>query len=250
MRAPRRLSDLQTRSEALQFLKRTFSEQLNASLEQKAEPNSEISGDRQARQAFRLLLYPSEQRAFFQGVIRDVRFWPRVKALFGNPPYTFLLPQDDGLLRAGGICRNRANLAAIDSSVSKATDFGMGHFYDDHERVYRVIANKASRTELPWRGLVAHTKVVVDVRLKHMTHKAKMEILSGPVAAAKAALMFPRPGDEFRLHLSPVLQGYADSSESGAAADLATGMRVKVEGGQQKAKLSPIARLVVTVLST
>lgn len=249
MRAPRRLADLQTRAEALQHLKRVFQEQLTAALEQKAEPNTEIIGDRHARQAFRLLLYPAEQRTFFQGVIRDVRFWPRVKALFGNPPYTFLLPQDDGLLRAGGICRNRANLASSDSSVSKATDFGLGHFYDDYDRVYRVIANKASQSELPWRGLVKHTQVVMDVRLKHMTTKAKLEILSGPVAAAKAALMFPRPGDELRLHLSPVLQAYVDSSES-EPADVSFGVRVKVDGGQQKAKLSPIARLVVTVLST
>ena len=150
MRAPQRISDLQTRAEAQLYLKQIFSDQLVAAQEQNAEPNSEILGDRHARQAFRLLLYPSEQRTFFQATIRDVRFWPRVKALFGNPPYTFLLPIDDGLLRAGGICRNRANLAAIDSSVSKATDFGLGHFVDEYERVYRVIANSASRTELPW----------------------------------------------------------------------------------------------------
>ena len=247
MRAPRQLSEVQTRAQALQYLKHSFSEQLAASIEQNVEANTEILGDRSARQGFRLLLYPTEQRAFFQGVVRDVRYWPRVKSLFGNPPYTFLLPQDDGLLRAGGICRNRANLAAIDSSVSKAADFGHGHFYDDHGRVYKVIANQASHTELPWRGLVVHTKLIVDVRLKNMTHKAKMEVLSGPVAVAKSALMFPRPGEDMRLHLSSALQGYTESSESVDSAD--NGVRVRVVSGQQKAKLSPIARLVVLVMS-
>ena len=78
--------------------------------------------------------------------------------------------------------------------------------------------------------------MILDVRLKHMTKKAKLDILAGPYAAAKAALMFPRPGDELKVHLSPAL---GDSTQA---------IRVKVDGGQQKAKLSPIARLVVTIL--
>ena len=252
MRAPRRLSELQTRADAVQYLKRVFADQLSASIESKAAPNTEISGDRHARQAFRLALYPSEQRAFFQGVVRDVRYWPRIKSLFGNPPYTFLLPQDEGLLRAGGICRNRANLAAIDSSVSKAADFGLGHFHDNFERVYRVIATPNTKAELPWKALVTHTKLVMDVRLKNFTHQSKQEILRGPVATDKAALMFPRPGEEVRLYLSSILQDESGgSSDDAASAGLQTySARVKVESGVQKAKLSPIARLVVTVLST
>ena len=246
MRAPTRLSELHTRAEALAFLKAAFKEQLDASITQKTDPNTETPGDTRVRQAFRLLLHPTDQRAFFQSIVRDVRYWPRIKTLVGNPPYTFLLPQDEGLLRAGGICRNRAHLAHADSSVSKASDFGSGHFYDAHERAYRVIANpSAGSAQLPWRGLVAHTKVLMDVRLKHMSRKAKDNVLRGESASDKAVLMFPRPGDELRLQLVAALQGGA--SDQDAESD--TSLRIRVEQGQQKAKLSPIARLVVTVLS-
>jgi len=245
MRVPARLSELHTRAEALTFLRHEFKEQLDASIAQKTDPNAETPGDTHVRQAFRLLLRPSDQRAFFQSLVRDTRYWPRIKTLVGNPPYTFLLPQDEGLLRAGGICRNRAHLTHADSSVSKASDFGSGHFYDAHERSYRVIANpSAGSAQLPWRGLVPHTKVMMDVRLKHMSRKAKDHILRGESTADKASLVFPRPGDELRLHLAVALQGGA--SDADVQGD--TSVRIRVEHGQQKARLSPIARLVVRIL--
>jgi hypothetical protein len=55
-----------------------------------------------------------------------------------------------------------------------------------------------------------------------------------------------------RLYLSSILQDESGgSSDDAASAGLQTySARVKVESGVQKAKLSPIARLVVTVLST
>ena len=239
-----RVSDVQTRAEAFEFLKAAFKEQLEASIAQNAAPNEETPGDARARQAFRLLLQPAEQRTFFQLLIRDQRYWPRIKTLVGNPPYSFLLPQDEGLLRAGGICRNRAHLAPVDSNVSKAADFGIGHFHDAFGRIYRVIANASSEKNLPWKALVAHSKVMLDVRLKSLTRKSKDAILRSRNTNELHMLAFPRPGDELRLQLVPFLQG--TSSDEHAEND--TSVRIRVEKGYQKAKMSPIARLLVTVL--
>jgi hypothetical protein len=244
MRAPTRVSDVQTRAEAFEFLKAAFEEQLETSIAQNAEPNQETPGDARARQAFGLLLQPAEQRTFFQLLIRDQRYWPRIKTLVGNPPYSFLLPQDEGLLRAGGICRNRAHLAPVDSSVSKAGDFGTGHFHDAFGRMYRLIANQSSTTQLPWKALVAQSKVMLDVRLKGRTRKSKDAILRGRDTNEMHTLAFPRPGDELRLQLVPFLQGTASDEH----AENDTSVRIRVEKGYQKAKQSPIARLVVTVL--
>ena len=253
MRAPVRLSDLHTRAEAVQYLKQACLDQLQESIMQKTPPNEEITGDLRVRQAFRLVLSPAEQRAFFHAIVRDQRYWPRIKSLFGSPPFSFLLPEDEGLLRAGGICRNRAHLAAIDSSVSKASDFGAGHFYDHFERLYRVVANPASKTAVPWRGISEQTKIVMDVRLKQYTHKAKMDILRGEARTEQVALMFPRPGEKVRLHLSSVLeeaprQSSSDSTSGAKNEEDGTSLLVQVVSGFQKAKQSPVARLVMLVL--
>ena len=241
MRAPARLADLQTRAEALAYLRSTFERQLEASIFANAEPNTGIEGDRIARQAFNALLSPEEQRAFFHQLIADRRYWPRIKSLIGNPPFSFLRPEDEGLLRAGGICRRRTNLTAQDSNISKAADFGDGHFTDDAERVYRVINHDPKDVSLPWQNLSVNKQLVVDVRLKRFTKSAKVAIFSGTHAAVRnqAALMFPRPGNTVELQLSKHLEGAEHRT-----------VAVRVESGTQKMRSSPIARLLVTVLES
>jgi len=239
MRKPVRLADLQTRAEALGWLRSTFERQLEASIDANTEPNTHIAGDYNARQAFNVLLSPVEQRAFFQQIIADRRYWPRIKSLIGNPPFSFLLPEDEMLLRAGGICRNRAHLSAQDSSISKAPDFGEGHFHDDAERTYRVINHDTKDASLPWQNLNVQKQVVVDVRLKMYSQKVKVAIFRGTDAHAgkQSSLMFPRPGEVVVLRLSSALETAGAES-----------ITVRVVSGRQKVRFSPIARLVVTVV--
>lgn len=239
MRKPVRLADLQTRAEAFGWLRSTFERQLEASIDANTEPNTHIAGDYNARQAFNVLLSPVEQRAFFQQIIADRRYWPRIKSLIGNPPFSFLLPEDEMLLRAGGICRNRAHLSAQDSSISKAPDFGEGHFHDDAERTYRVINHDTRDASLPWQNLHVQKQVVVDVRLKMYSQKVKVAIFRGTDAHAgkQSSLMFPRPGEVVVLHLSSALETAGPKS-----------ITVRVVSGRQKVRFSPIARLVVTVV--
>ena len=62
MRAPvRRLADLQTREEALSYLEDAFQRQLEASIDANAAPNAHIAGDYNVRQAFNVLLAPTER---------------------------------------------------------------------------------------------------------------------------------------------------------------------------------------------
>ena len=233
-----RLSDLQTRAEAFTFLRAAFDKQLEAAIDRNAEPNSVIAGDYNARQAFNALLSPGEQRTFFIQLVSDRRYWPRIKSLIGNPPFSFLMPEDEGLLRAGGICRNRTHLTTI-TNISKAPDFGLGHFHDGAERTYRVINHDYADTSLPWQNIGVQKQLVMDVRLKRYSHKTKVAIFRGTdtsVAAQQASLMFPRPGEKVTLYLSKHLETTGPYS-----------ITVHVDSGRQKAKFSPIARLIVTV---
>ena len=239
MRKPVRLADLQTRQEAVSYLRTAFERQLEASIDANTEPNKDVAGDYVARQAFNVLLAPTEQRAFFQQLVADQRYWPRIKSLVGNPPFSFLLPEDESLLRAGGICRNRAHLSAQHSSISKASDFGDGHFQDDAERTYRIINHDMKDVSLPWQNLRLQKQLLVDVRLKRYSQKTQVAIFRGTLGGVEnqAALMFPRPGEQVELHLSRHLESTGPYS-----------ITVRVDAGRQKIKYSPIARLIVTVL--
>lgn len=234
---PVQLSSLQTRAEALSFLRSTFDKQLEDSIDMNAEPNSVIPGDHNARQAFNLLLSPIEQRTFFRQIVSDRRYWPRIRALVGMPPFSFLMPEDEGLLRAGGICRNRQHLTTT-TDISKAPDFGEGHFHDQAERTYRVINHDHADSSLPWQNIGVQKQMVVDVRLKRYSHTKKVAIFRGTenVLATQASLMFPRPGENITLYLTKNLETAGPYS-----------ITVHIDSGRQKAKFSPIARLVVTV---
>ena len=225
----------------MSYLKSAFGEQLEAAIGANAEPNTSVPGDSGVRQAFHTLLSPEEQRAFFQRLVADQRYWPRLKSLIGVPPYSFLMPEDDVLLRAGGICKNRAHLSPQRSNVSKAADFGDGHFQDAAERTYRVISHEDRDVTLPWQNLSAHKRLVIDVRLKRFSQKTKVSILRGTHDSIdnKAALMFPRPNEEVVLHLSRHLETEGPRS-----------VTIRVESGRQKVPSSPIARLLVTVVKS
>ena len=113
---PRPFGELTTVRAALSHLGESFSDQVREASDQLAPPNAPIPGDREVREAFWVLLPPDLQRQFFLRVAGDRRAWPRLKTLIGNPPYSFLRAEDEGVLRAGGICKRRARnqrMAAI-----------------------------------------------------------------------------------------------------------------------------------------
>lgn len=247
-------SGLQSVSEARQALEEIYARQLERAEEERTEANASVSGDGAARAAFLTLLPPEEQRRFFLQTVQRRAMWPRVRSLFGTPPYSFLKPEDANVLRATGIASNRVNMAHEAATATNYSEFGEGHFVDRVGRLYKVVAKErgGSREELPWRGLRAAGRVVADVRIKKTATSKKVGVLrgnEGPLALA--ALVFPRVGDRLRLRLVDVL-----SPPSGAGDLVATGqdddaedeeLSVRVAVGRQKAANSPVARLVLDV---
>ena len=235
------MRDVQTTQQALVFLKEKVREQVYEARVANAEPNVAVAGDADAKKAFWSLLTPEDQRALFLAVVGNRAVWPRIKPLFGAPPFSFLRPEDAGILNASGIQKNRVRMAHEDVTTTNYSEFTKaGHLEDLSGRVYRIIAKEnANRAELPWKGLSGQ-RVVADVRLSRMSLKKRAEILrgdKGPIA--QAGVVFPRPGDVVTLHVMQKLQGDSIDDEGGAR------LRARVETGRIKGAGSLVARLVL-----
>ena len=237
---PRPFADLRTLPAAVRYLDAAFAAQQERAVAESAEPNASVAGDARVRDAFWALLPPDEQRRFFLRVAGDRKFWPRLRSLVGAPPYSFLRPEDEGMLRASGICKGRVNMAHSEPTATNYGEFGKGHYEDAAGRLYRMIAKEnASREELPWAGLAPGVRIVADVRVQRRSAAVKSAIAKGEHGtAAMASLVFPRVGDTLALRLVPSLRGSGDDGGT---------MRAHVSLGRQKAPASPVARLVLRV---
>ena len=131
-------------------------------------------------------------------------------------------------------------VAPAAATMSNLGDFGCGHFRDEAQRLYRVVAKRgASEADLPWRGLRTGQRVVVDVRLRLNARGIRLALAGGgTVAARREELVFPRPGDVVHLEVVPQLRKWADGAHACTA---------RVELGKQKGMLATIARLVLKI---
>jgi hypothetical protein len=230
------LARISTTTEAISYLNTRFNRQLSSSEIEKVPPNTPIAGDSSTKAAFCVLLMLEDQRVFFLKLISNRRFWPRLRSLVGSPPYVFLRPGDDGLLNAYGINRKRAHLASRETRMSAVSDIGFGHFKDAQQRLYKVVAKERPSGSVPWLGLGAGERVVVDVKLKHSARDIKDAVLHGRTEN-REQLVFPRPGDLLELTLVRQLN----------PGDGDVVLHALVEGGRQKAQLASIARLVLKI---
>jgi len=242
MAYPRPYEGIATLRGAIDFLNETFAAQREQAASEQAPPNEAIAGDFHAREAFWALLPPEEQRKFFLRIVGNRHFWPRLRTLVGSPPYSFLRPEDEGVLRAAGICKGRAKMAHGEPTATGYNEFGRGHYEDNVGRLYRMIAKENPNVDdLPWIGLASGVRVVADVRVQKRTTSTKVAIAKGSKGPiAQAALVFPRVGDSLILRLVPALR----ASGGGDAEDT---LRARVDLGRQKAPASPVARLVLRV---
>jgi len=240
---PRPYADVSTLRGAVDHLTEAVAAQVEESVLAGAAPNTSIPGDARVRDAFWALLPPEEQRRFFLRIAGSRRVWPRLKTLIGNPPYSFLRPEDEGVLRASGICRGRARMAHADPTATGYSEFGKGHYEDGAGRLYRVVRKEqGDGDQLPWVGLAAGVRVVADVRVQKRAGATKVAMARGehgPVA--QASLVFPRVGDVLQLRLVTALRG-------GGGGDDDDALRARIELGRQKAAGSPIARLVLKIV--
>lgn len=236
---------IETLTQAVDYLNDVFSSQLEHAAIESTPPNVAVAGDARVREAFLTLLTPSEQRCFFLRIILECRYWPRLRTLIGSPPYTFLRTEDEGVLRAAGICRGRMNMSHIDPTATNYTEFGKGHYEDSFGRLYRIITKERYvDNQLPWLGMLAGVKVVADVRVKKRNRVTKSSIAMGTRCdIAKQSLVFPRVGDTVALRLVAPLRSMG--VDKGGEDEYT--LCAYVDFGRQKAPNSPIARLVLRV---
>ena len=242
---PRPFADITTVRGALDHLNESFADQVEEAIDKLAPPNTPIPGDAEVREAFWALLPPDEQRAFFLRIAGNRRVWPRLKTLVGNPPYSFLRAEDEGVLRAGGICKNRVRMAHNEPTTTSYTEF-RPHYEDPAGRQYRVLQREGGDVggRLPWVGLAGGARVAADVRVPKRSMNAKRSILKesrGTIAAA--SLAFPRVGDVVRLNLVRTLRAPVTDEHPELEP-----LRAQVVFGRQRSVGSPVARLVLKIV--
>ena len=238
-------SQLNTLDDAIRLVDELFDRQLLAAERARTAPNESCPGDTEARDAFLLLLPPAEQRLVFLQRARSRSFWPRIRTCVGAPPFSFLRPEDDQVLRAAGIERNRVHMSS-DTSVPNSVEFGRtGQFSDGQDRDYKLLASDSEGTErfarraapLPFMNLREGDRVIADVRLKKRTKKAKLEILRGvDTSVSKSALTFPARGSRVEIEPSKLLVSVVGS------------LSLRVQNVIPRGSSSSVARLICIVI--
>jgi len=200
----RRPQGLRTVGEAYELCERLIHDQLRLALERRPDANASLPGDAASRAAFLLLLPDSLQRRLFLQTARNPGAWPRIRTLFGAPPFHFLLPEDGGMLRAAGFARGRTNMAYETAGRgASVAQFGPGQFVDNALREYRVVPREASVADpLPGEEYflsVGAGEVVLQVKVPKRSPREKQQLMG---SINKQQLFFPQAGERIELRES------------------------------------------------
>ena len=93
---------LNTIMDAMNYCKKLVNIQINKAEDCNAPINESIIGDSVTRKAITILLPSSFIRTLFIETYSNRKAWPRIRPLFGLPPYSFLRPEDAEQIRASG----------------------------------------------------------------------------------------------------------------------------------------------------
>lgn len=188
-----------TIGEAKTHVSNMLQKQLDLATDNGAAPNIAISGDAAVRSAFYTLLPDDFQRRVFLTFASSSRAWPRLKSLFGAPPYAFLAPQDAGMLRAAGISAARQKMTYDQNEIVNYSQFGAGQLIDEAEREYRVVDPTAGEDDaLPCNlegGTTEYIHLIVRV---HKRSKAE-RLRRLRDTRLKRTIMFPVAGEKLNL---------------------------------------------------
>ncbi|MGZ0214078.1 MAG: hypothetical protein ACKVI4_16500 [Actinomycetales bacterium] len=192
---------IRTIGEAVEHLNELMEAQVTKAVDLGAAANTSCPGDAGARSTFYTLLPDRHQRLVFLRLVGQSRAWPRLRPLFGAPPYGFLRPEDAGLLRATGIAPGRSNMThdAVQAAASY-TQFGAGQLTDELAREYRVIRrqNVHEADPLPCDFSVRDKPdVLLQVRIRRRNRDVRVELLRDD--QQRQQLMFPRVGERVTL---------------------------------------------------
>lgn len=197
----RRGKTIRTIGEAMEHLHELMEAQVTKAVDEGVAHNVSCAGDAAARSTFYTLLPDRLQRDVFRRIAGQMRAWPRLRPLFGAPPYGFLRPEDAGLLRAAGIAPGRANMTydAFQAAASYG-QFGAGQLIDELAREYRVIRrqNVHESDPLPCDFSVRDKPdLLLQVRLRRRNRDTKVEMMRD--VQQRQQLLFPRVGERITL---------------------------------------------------
>ena len=149
-----------TIGEAITMLEAKIAQQIEKAVFENAPFNTPVRGDTETKTAFYTLLPTTQQRLVFLKTASSQRAWPRLRPLFGAPPYGFLTIRDAGILNATGIARTRAHMTYDDSfKIANYSQFGSGQLRDDYEREYRI--GEGVDTEVGGNGGLAQQEILL-----------------------------------------------------------------------------------------
>lgn len=200
---------LETIADARNFCRGLVDVQLERANEQHAPMNQVIYGDSEARKAIATLLPDPFIRELFLSLVRDHKNWPRMRPLFGTPPYHFLRPEDAGLIRAGGLAVGRTNMTYERANETAAySQFGAGHLVDSHLREYKVVllhvASDSDMLPCNVELVPPQRELYMNVRVPKRSRSEKLAILHD-VTKRRSAL-FPAVGEVLTMNYSAGLQ--------------------------------------------
>ena len=206
---------------------------------QHAPINSSIVGDGVAKKAFLTLLPVDIQRTVFLKIAGSQKSWPRLRALFGAPPYPFLRPSDADVIRAAGIAHGRTNMSYDDKPDQRHTSlnytqFGLPHMIDQHGRQYRI-AQEGANADQTHVALYSFTGdgrersklVLLHVRIKRRGRVEKMKLMKTREGAQ--AITFPSLGEKLRMDESLEMRRFRGAAAGGEEARTSSNMEFQVE---------------------
>ena len=190
-----------TVAEAMVQMQQAIRTQIERAKMASAPAQEPVDGDNATRIAFLTLFHVTMQRRIFmQTYTRDLL--PRMRCLFGSPPYGFLRRNDLDALQAKAISSGRANIGVFAEqghAVVGWGQFGYPHLVDQHGRLYRLdqAAVDAEVTPVALYAVRAISQggatMKLIVRIGRRTRQARQKLQRREEEAQQ--IVFPTPGE-------------------------------------------------------
>lgn len=194
-----------TVGEAMMQMQQAIKTQVERAKMASAPAQEAIDGDNATRIAFLTLFHVTMQRRIFmQTYTRDLL--PRMRCLFGSPPYGFLRRNDLDALQAKAISSGRANIGVFAEqghAVVGWGQFGYSHLVDQHGRSYRLdqAAVDPDVTPIALYAVRAISQggatMKLIVRIGRRTRQARQKLQAREDKAQQ--IVFPTPGERLEM---------------------------------------------------
>ena len=206
-----RKAAIRTNRDAFSYVQIKLADQVRKGVASNVSRDKKIEGDAKTRIDFLSLLPLSEQRRLFLYTMSSIpKAGERVRALFGAPPYPWLLEEDAYTLSASGIAPSRSNMSAEvllgtqHGTVYNYYSFGVEHFVDMSGRQYRVTPLEFSESGA--QLVIAKAFEMGRINLTcRIPKKVKRKNSNNPIFKTQK-LAFPKTGDALELQKSPILR--------------------------------------------